>query len=95
MNCEIIPIQSRAKSSVKKQPKHILSNRPAFRGTVLIFGSKFTAVPLFLYFVPLFSNNLAYYLTYKILKNVLILDQKSHFFRDFVLLLVLDRLVGM
>ena len=50
MNCETIPIQSRAKYSVKKQPKYILSNRPAFRGTVPIFGSKFTAVPFFLYF---------------------------------------------
>ena len=54
MNCEIIPIQSHAKYSIKKQPKYILSNCPAFRGTVLIFGSKFTAVLLFLYFVPLF-----------------------------------------
>ena len=32
----------------------ILSNCPAFRGTVPIFSSKFTAVPLFLHFVPLF-----------------------------------------
>ena len=51
MNCEIIPIQSRAKYSVKKQPKYILSNRTTFRGTV---RSKFTAVALFLYFVSLF-----------------------------------------
>ena len=35
-------------------PLYILSNCPAFRGTVPIFCSKFTAVPLFLHFVPLF-----------------------------------------
>ena len=34
----------------------ILSNHPDFRGTVPIIGSKFTAVPLLLYFVLLFKQ---------------------------------------
>ena len=47
----------------------------------------------FLYTIrPINLINLAIFI---ILKNVPILDQKSRFFKDFVPLLVLDRLVGM
>ena len=89
------------KYAIKVVLNCILSNCPAFRGTVLIFGSKFTAVLIILCFVPLFYGIFVHWYAYKfgyfhrILENVLILDQKSRFFKDFVPLLVLDRLVSM
>ena len=64
------------------------------------FWFKFTAVLIFLCFVPLFTvyifvHQYVYKFGYfhRILKNVLILDQKSRYFKDFVPLLVLDRLL--
>ena len=77
----------------------ILSNRSDFRGTVPIFGSKFTAVPLFSLFSPAF---LVIFLCTDVPINYLIFPNFIEFLRfwtknhrDFVLLLVLDRLVGM
>ena len=74
----------------------------AFRGTVPVFGSKFTAVPLFLYFIHFFSNIIVCYCALIILANFIdflrmsrFWTQNPLFFRDFVPLLVLDRLVGM
>ena len=46
--------QTHTHTHVYTHTHSILSNRPAFRGTIPIFGSKFTAVPLFLYFFLLF-----------------------------------------
>ena len=67
----------------------ILSNRPIFSETVLIFGSNFLVSCLFftlshflLYFCALFLDNFSYFR--RILKDVPLLDQKSCFFRDFV-----------
>ena len=83
----------------------ILTNCPAFRGTVPIFGPKFAAVPLFILSVPLFllffwGTNLSLNLIifshiYQICKNVPLLDLKSRFFRKFVPLFASCRLVGM
>ena len=51
-------------------------------GLSLIFGSKFTAVQIFLCFVPPLYGIFVHYFAYKFgyfLKNVLIFDQKSRF----------------
>ena len=75
----------------------ILTNCPAFRGTVPIFGPKFAAVPLFYSLYPTFLavflgtnlslNLIIFSYIYQICKNVPLLDQKSHYFRKFVPLL--------
>ena len=56
----------------------ILSNRPAFRGTVLNFSSKFTAVPLFLHFVLL---SVLYFLCTSLPLNLIILTVFIEFLR--------------
>ena len=86
------------------EPRAIPSNRPAFRGTVPIFGPKFASVLLFYHSVLLFTAFLGTNLSldliifscfYQICKNVPLVDQKSRFFRDFVPLFASGRLVGM
>ena len=83
----------------------ILTNCPAFRGTVPIFGPKFVAVLLFFslfhIFLPIFNWALIINLSLNLIivsyfcqicKNVPLLDQKSHFFRKFVPLFASGRL---
>ena len=110
-NGQGVEVSSNSIFSLKRRQSYsIPSNCPAFRGTVPIFGPKFTCpnfssfCPTFSSFYPrftaFFSTNLSLDLIilsyfYQICKNVPLLDQKSCFFRNFVPLFASGRLVGM